>query len=100
VTTPQLSYRQLQVLQLIADGRTVDAIAGELYITATSVRTHKNALFRHLGARSSAHAVALGFEFGLLAVSEDIAADLALVRQAHDMGCRIALVRDVDGRAA
>lgn len=64
--TSRLSKRQQEVLQLMAEGRTEAQIARTLGFALTTAKTHKAALFRLLGARSAAHAVAIGFRQGLL----------------------------------
>lgn len=69
MTTNQLSYRELQVLRLIADGRTTDSIATRLSLSRGTVGNHRESLYRRLGARSEAHAVALGFRSGLLPIT-------------------------------
>jgi ATP/maltotriose-dependent transcriptional regulator MalT len=61
-----LSRRELEVLGLIADGRTADAIGHQLGIASTTVRTHTMHILRKLNARDRAHAVACGFNLQLL----------------------------------
>jgi two-component system nitrate/nitrite response regulator NarL len=64
--TNRLSGRQQEVLELVAEGRTEAQIARALGFALTTAKTHKTAMFRTLGARSAAHAVAIGFRQGLL----------------------------------
>ncbi|GLZ30114.1 helix-turn-helix transcriptional regulator [Lentzea sp. NBRC 105346] len=61
-----LSRRELEVLHLVAEGRTAVNIAGRLGITPETVRTHVNHLLRKLEARDRAHAVAKAFQMSLL----------------------------------
>jgi DNA-binding NarL/FixJ family response regulator len=61
-----LSVRELEVLQLIADGRTAENIGHRLGISADTVRTHVYRILRKLNARDRAHAVALSFQMSLL----------------------------------
>lgn len=61
-----LSARELEVLRLIADGRTAENIGHRLGITADTVRTHIYRILRKLNARDRAHAVALSFQMSLL----------------------------------
>ena len=61
-----LTRRQLQVLVLVAQGGTSRMIAEELGIARDTVRTHAEAMKHRLGARTLAHAVAIGFEYGIL----------------------------------
>lgn len=53
-----LSERELEVLQLIAAGRTNREIAGDLFVSEGTVKTHINNIYRKLDARSRTHALA------------------------------------------
>jgi PAS domain S-box-containing protein len=61
-----LTPRQLQVLELIADGQPAKAIAGRLGIAVATVRNHIRAILLELGARSQLEAVAQARKRGLL----------------------------------
>jgi DNA-binding NarL/FixJ family response regulator len=61
-----LPPRQQQVLELVSHGLTDRQIADRLGIRPHTVRTHLDWLFANLVARNRAHAVAIGFEKGLL----------------------------------
>lgn len=61
-----LTMREAEVLRLLADGLSNLAIAGRLVISEETAKTHVRHLLAKLGARSRAHAVALGFRHGLL----------------------------------
>jgi DNA-binding CsgD family transcriptional regulator len=63
-----LSRREREVLELLADGASLDDIAGELSISATTAKTHVRNAARRLGARHRAHAVALAFRAGELSL--------------------------------
>lgn len=65
-TDPPLTPRQLQILQLIADGCTNQRIASRLDLSPGTVKTHVGMLLRRLGARDRANAVAIGYRTGLL----------------------------------
>jgi DNA-binding CsgD family transcriptional regulator len=65
VRTP--SARELQVLALIAEGMTDSEIGGRLFVAPNTVKSHVKNLLAKLGARSRAHAVAVGFRRGLIA---------------------------------
>jgi two-component system nitrate/nitrite response regulator NarL len=54
------------VLRLLAEGRTNAQIGARLGITSNTVKSRLTALYRALGARDRAHAVALGYRRGLL----------------------------------
>lgn len=63
---PQLTDRELAVLQRIATGHTNGEIGRQLYITEDTVKTHARRLFRKLGARDRAHAVAIAIRRGII----------------------------------
>jgi len=56
---PDLTPREADVLERIADGRTNPEIAAELFLTVPTVKSYVNQLFQKLGVRSRAEAVAL-----------------------------------------
>jgi DNA-binding NarL/FixJ family response regulator len=62
-----LTERELQVLRGMADGKSNAEIGRELFVSEDTVKTHARRLFRKLGARDRAHAVAAGFRAGLVA---------------------------------
>jgi DNA-binding CsgD family transcriptional regulator len=57
--------RELEVLELIAEGESTAEIARALWITEDTVRTHVKRMLVRLGARTRAHAVAIAFREGL-----------------------------------
>jgi len=59
-----LSPRQRQVLTLAADGMTKDEIGRTLFIMEATVRRHMTDLREKLGARNTAHAVAIAVRRG------------------------------------
>jgi DNA-binding CsgD family transcriptional regulator len=63
---PRLSERELAVLRLAADGRSNADIGQALFISGDSAKTHMRSVYRRLGARDRAHAVALAYETGVL----------------------------------
>ena len=63
-----LSARQNEILQLIADGATNGEIAIRLYLSRDTVKQHTSALYRKLGARNRTHAVQTARRQGLIAV--------------------------------
>jgi PAS domain S-box-containing protein len=64
---PALTGRQLEVLQLLAVGKSARDIGAELYLSQATVRNHIRALLQALGAHSQLEALARAREFGLLA---------------------------------
>jgi DNA-binding NarL/FixJ family response regulator len=63
---PVLSEREQQVLDGMARGRSNAEIGRELYLSEDTVKTHARRLFRKVGASDRAHAVAIGFRWGLV----------------------------------
>ena len=61
-----LSERELEILALIAAGDSNREIASRLFVSASTVKTHINNLYRKLGARSRTQAVARARELGVL----------------------------------
>jgi DNA-binding NarL/FixJ family response regulator len=59
--------RELQVLQLIADGLVNREIGQRLFLSEETVKSHVRHLLAKLQARSRAHAVAVGFRRSLIA---------------------------------
>jgi DNA-binding NarL/FixJ family response regulator len=61
-----LSRRELEVLQLVAEGFSDREIAGRLFITERTVRYHLTSIFSKLGADNRTQAVALARQQSLL----------------------------------
>jgi DNA-binding NarL/FixJ family response regulator len=61
-----LTGREVQVLQLLADGLPQDAIANELYISSKTVATHIQRILTKLGVHSRTEAVAIAYRDGLV----------------------------------
>lgn len=61
-----LTQREAAVLAGMARGGSNSEIGKTLYITGDTVKSHARRLFKKLGARDRAHAVALGYQTGLL----------------------------------
>jgi DNA-binding NarL/FixJ family response regulator len=57
-SSSKLTKRELQVLRLLADGLDQAEIAGELFVSPTTVATHIQRVLTKLGAHSRAQAVA------------------------------------------
>jgi DNA-binding NarL/FixJ family response regulator len=62
-----LTSRELQVLNLLAEGRAQSEIAKELVISPKTVGTHLERILSKLGVHSRAQAVAVAYREGLLA---------------------------------
>lgn len=61
------SAREIEVLQLVADGLVNREIGQRLFLSEETVKSHVRHLLAKLQARSRAHAVAVGFRRGLIA---------------------------------
>jgi DNA-binding NarL/FixJ family response regulator len=61
-----LSQRELDVLRLIARGMTNAEIAGELYLSPATIKTHVARLLTKLDLRDRIQAVVLAYESGLV----------------------------------
>jgi DNA-binding NarL/FixJ family response regulator len=62
----RLSQREQQVLRGLSQGMSNGQIGRELYLSEDTVKTHVRRLYRKLGVRDRAHAVAHGFRRGLV----------------------------------
>lgn len=65
-SAPVLSAREREVLNLIARGQSIPAIAGELFVAPSTVKTHVQRLYEKLGVSDRAAAVAEAMRQGLL----------------------------------
>jgi LuxR family maltose regulon positive regulatory protein len=61
-----LSGRELEVLQLVAAGKTNRQVAAELFVSVGTVKTHANNVYRKLDVHSRTQAVARARELALL----------------------------------
>jgi DNA-binding NarL/FixJ family response regulator len=65
--TSLLTPRELEVLQLLAEGLTADEIAKRLFISKKTVGTHTEHVFTKLGVRNRAQALAVAYREELVA---------------------------------
>jgi two-component system nitrate/nitrite response regulator NarL len=63
---PALSPRELEILRLAAQGRSITEMAGDLNIAVTTVKTHLRHIYDKLEAPDRTAAVAQAFRHGLL----------------------------------
>ena len=61
-----LTARELEVLRLIAAGRSNSDIAKELFVSAATVKTHINHVFAKTGVRDRSQAVRYAYQNGLV----------------------------------
>jgi DNA-binding NarL/FixJ family response regulator len=65
-TNRTVTERELEILQLLADGLENDEIATQLFISVETVKSHVRRLLQKLEARSRTHAVAVAFRTNLV----------------------------------
>lgn len=65
-SAPVLSAREREVLNRIARGQSIPAIAGELFVAPSTIKTHVQRLYEKLGVSDRAAAVAEAMRQGLL----------------------------------
>jgi DNA-binding CsgD family transcriptional regulator len=65
-----LSPTEREVLYQLASGETNNGAARNMYVSIDTVKTLSHRLFARLGACNRAHAVALGYEAGILAAGD------------------------------
>jgi len=61
-----LSERELEVLGLLASGKTNSEVAGELFVSVGTVKSHTGNIYRKLGARNRADALNRAHSLGLI----------------------------------
>jgi LuxR family maltose regulon positive regulatory protein len=61
-----LTEREIEVLRLLASGKSNRRISSELFVSVGTVKTHVNNLYRKLGAHSRTQAVARARDLGLI----------------------------------
>ena len=62
-----LTARELEILRLVATGKTNKEIAAQLFISSDTVKGHLETTYRKLGVSDRAHAVAVAIRNGLVA---------------------------------
>jgi DNA-binding NarL/FixJ family response regulator len=63
-----LSPREMEVLALLARGQSNQQIAGDLFISMSTVKNHVHHIIEKLGASDRVQAVILAIEFGLISL--------------------------------
>lgn len=63
---PAPSMREIEVLALVAEGNSNKQIGVRLFLSEETVKSHIRSLLSKLQAQNRAHAVALGYESGLI----------------------------------
>ncbi|PIJ39767.1 DNA-binding response regulator, partial [Leucobacter sp. OLES1] len=65
-----LTEREVEVLLLVARGRSNQELAEQLFISPHTAKTHVNRIMSKVGAHDRAQLVILAYESGLLAPGE------------------------------
>ena len=63
---PRLSEREQEVLELLAEGLGTGAIAGKLYMSESTAKTHIARIYQKLGATNRAQALVTAMRLGML----------------------------------
>jgi len=58
---PKLSVRELEVLQLMANGKSSKTIALELFISTNTIEAHRKQILKKLEAKNMAEAISIAF---------------------------------------
>src|SRR5579862_95494 len=66
-----LTPRQLEILQLLAEGKSTGEIAAELYLSKPTVRNHISRLLGNLGVHTRVQAVVAANQLGLIRMPRD-----------------------------
>lgn len=67
-TPGELTQRELQIVQLIAQGKSTKEIASELGVSSHTISSHRTRIARALGVRSTAELVAYAIRVGLAVI--------------------------------
>jgi len=65
-TARKLTFRQREVLQLIAEGRAMKEAAAILKVTPRTIAFHKYSIMKHLGIRTTAELVRYAVQLGMV----------------------------------
>lgn len=66
LTTTEMTPREIEVLRLIADGKSNKEVAEALFIAEGTIKSHVNAILRKLNAADRTEAVTLALKRGIL----------------------------------
>jgi len=64
--TVEITKRELEVLEFLADGMTTDDIAREMFLSPATVDTHRRNIIKKLDVNNITEAVAHGLRTGLI----------------------------------
>ncbi len=63
-----LSEREMEVLQLLADGQSTPEIAGSMFISQKTVKNHLASIYEKIDARDRTHAVIRAVKMGIIKI--------------------------------
>ena len=63
-----LSAREMEVLQLLADGQSTPEIAGSMFISQKTVKNHLASIYEKIDARDRTHAVIRAVKMGIIKI--------------------------------
>lgn len=66
-----LSGREIEILELVADGRSSSEIGRRLFLAEETVRSYRRTILAKLAARNAAHAVRIGISRGYVSLDPD-----------------------------
>ena len=66
MTSPELSPREVEVLQLVARGKSNQEIGGDLFVTESTVKSHVNSILQKLSVSDRTQAVTSGLRRGII----------------------------------
>lgn len=66
IVRPTLTPRELDVLRLVAKGRTNKELASAMFVSEETVKTHMKALFLKLGVHDRAEAISVSLKRGII----------------------------------
>lgn len=92
VSTPALSPRQLRILELLADGRSRQDIAAELFVAPSTLSGYLKGIYAELGVHGAPEAVAVLHRLGLLSGAQP-----AAPQQGPREVLELVLARDFEG---
>ena len=61
-----VTAREIEILDLLSRGFSTEDIAGYLYISSETVKSHRRNLLQKVGARNVASLVRIGLEVGII----------------------------------
>ena len=98
---PALSPREREVLKLIAGGSSIPAMAKELFLAPSTVKTHVQRLYEKLGVNDRLMAVSVARQVGLLSFVSPTARTTVVAQPRHPEPVPVpTTVADVRGQRA